>query len=109
MIYFFLNSEETFLGKICAKPGLVLFVYFRSFLNAITNVVHNLTMTRKSIDGVLGIRTQDCKMVGTDEATLLWWTIYSSIVGFSEEFYFKSFLSLSRDSLASFDVKSIER
>ena len=46
-----------------------LFVYFRSFLNTMTNIVQHLTL--KSIDGVLGIRTRDCRMVGADESTEL--------------------------------------
>ena len=44
-----------------------LFVYFNPFLNAMTNIVQNLIINGKSKDGVLGIRTLDCKMVGADE------------------------------------------
>ena len=44
------------------------FVYFRPFLNTMTNTVH---LTVKSVDGVLGIRTLDRKMVGADESTEL--------------------------------------
>ena len=46
-----------------------LFVYFRPFLNTMTNIVQHLTI--KSIDGVLGIRTRDHRMVGEDESTEL--------------------------------------
>ena len=35
-----------------------LFVYFRPFLNTRTNIVQNLTINGKSIDGVLGIQTE---------------------------------------------------
>ena len=34
------------------------FVYFRPFLNTITNIVQ-LTINEKSVDGVVGIRTRD--------------------------------------------------
>ena len=37
-----------------------------------TNIVQKLTINGKSIDGVLGIRTWDCIMVGEDESTELW-------------------------------------
>ena len=43
-----------------------LFVYFRSFLVTISIQIE------KSIDGVLGIQTQGCRMVGADETTELW-------------------------------------
>ena len=43
-----------------------LFVYFRSFLITIS-----IIQIEKSVDGVLGIRTQGCKMVDTDETTEL--------------------------------------
>ena len=42
-----------------------LFVYFRYFLITISII-------EKSIDGVLGIRTQGRRMVGADETTELW-------------------------------------
>ena len=48
------------------------FVYFRSFLVTISIKIE------KSIDGVLGIRTRCCRMVGADETTELWillWTL----------------------------------
>ena len=49
-----------------------LFVYFRSFLIIISIQIE------KSIDGVLGIRTRGCNMVGADETTELWLTNVSS-------------------------------
>ena len=49
-----------------------LFVYFRPFLSTMTNVVQNLTVKGKSVDGMLGIRTRDFKMVGAAESTELW-------------------------------------
>ena len=45
-----------------------LFVYFRYFLDTIS-----IIQIEKSIDGVLGIWTLGCRMVGTDETTELWW------------------------------------
>ena len=48
-------------------PNRPLSVYLDPFINTTTNVVHNLT-----INGLLGIRTLDRKMVGTDESTELW-------------------------------------
>ena len=44
-----------------------LFVYFRYFLDTIS-----IIQIEKSIDGVLGIRTQGRRMVGADETTELW-------------------------------------
>ena len=49
---------------------LPLFVYFRPFLNTMTNTVQNFTI--KSVDDVLGIRTQGGRMVAEDESTDLW-------------------------------------
>ena len=49
------------------KPG-PLFVYFRPFLNSMTNT-NSTNLTIKSIDGVFGIRTLD--LVGADESTEL--------------------------------------
>ena len=46
-----------------------LCVYFRSFLIPITI---SIIQIEKSIDGVLGIRTRGCRMVGEDETTELW-------------------------------------
>ena len=48
---------------------LPLFVYFRPFLNTMTNTVQNLTI--KSVDGVLGTQTRGGRMVGTDVSTEL--------------------------------------
>ena len=48
-----------------------LFIYFRSFLNAMTNMVQKLNINGKRVDGELGIRTQDRRIVGTDESTEL--------------------------------------
>ena len=42
-----------------------LFVYFRYFLDTISII-------EKSVDGVLGIRTQGRRMVGADETMELW-------------------------------------
>ena len=36
------------------------------------NDKHSTKFDYKSIDGVLGIQTRDCRMVGTDESTELW-------------------------------------
>ena len=46
-----------------------IFVYFRPFLNTMTNTVQSLTI--KSIDGVLGTPTRGGRMVGSDESTEL--------------------------------------
>ena len=43
------------------------FVYFHYFLDTIS-----IIQIEKSIDGVLGIRTQGRRMVGADETTELW-------------------------------------
>ena len=43
-----------------------LFVYFHSILVTISIQIE------KSIDGVLGIQTRGCRMVGVDETTELW-------------------------------------
>ena len=44
-----------------------LFVYFSYFLITIS-----IIQIEKSIDGVLGIQTRGCRMVGTDEITEQW-------------------------------------
>ena len=59
------------LTKKWAKPGL-FFVYFRPFLNTITNIAQYLTINGISRDGVLGILTLDSRMVCADESTELW-------------------------------------
>ena len=43
-------------------PIPVFFVYFRPFLNSISTI-----QIEKSIDGVFGIQTCGCRMVGADE------------------------------------------
>ena len=43
------------------------FVYFRHFLHTIS-----IIQIEKSVDGVVGIRTQGRKMVGADKTTELW-------------------------------------
>ena len=48
-----------------------LFVYFRPFLNAMTNIVQNLAY--KCVDGVHGIETRVRRMVGSDKPTENWW------------------------------------
>ena len=40
-----------------------LFIYFCPFLNTMTNIVQNLTTNGKSVDVMIGIRTQDHGMV----------------------------------------------
>ena len=53
-----------------AKPGH-FFVYFRSFHK--TNIAQIcLKVNDKSVDGVLGTRTQGGRMIGIDESTKLW-------------------------------------
>ena len=49
-----------------------LFVYFRPFLNTTKNMLQNLTINGRRIDGIFEIWTQDRKMVGTDKSTELW-------------------------------------
>ena len=44
-----------------------LFVYFHTF-----HITISIIQIEKSVDGVLGTRTQDCRMVGADETTELW-------------------------------------
>ena len=48
--------------KIWTKPGLFL-IYFRPFLSTMPNIVK---IDHKSVEVVLGIQTQDCKMVQTN-------------------------------------------
>ena len=52
-----------------------LFLYFRYFHNAKTN----LTIIDKSVDGVLDSRTRDGRMEGTDESTKLWRHPYQTV------------------------------
>ena len=58
------QSREFFLKK-WANPGLFLFLFL--FFSR-----YNFNTNWKSIDGVLGIRTQGRRMVGADETTELW-------------------------------------
>ena len=48
------------------------FVYFHPYLKTMTTMVQNLTINRKSMDGELGLRTRNLRMVGTNESTELW-------------------------------------
>ena len=50
-----------------------LFVYFPPLPNSMTNVEQQ-SINGKSVDGVLGIRTQDHRMEGVYESTELWWS-----------------------------------
>ena len=52
--------------KKWANPCL-FFVYFRPFLITIP-----IRQIEKGVDGVLGIRTQGCRMVVADETIELW-------------------------------------
>ena len=65
--------------KKWAKPGLI-FVYFCSF--HMTNLVQ---INDKSVDGVLGTRTRDSRMVGADKSTELW---RHPFLVFTVSFYF---------------------
>ena len=51
-----------------------LFVYFRPFLITIS-----IIQIEKSVDGVLGIRTQGRRMVGTDETTELCFRLFNAV------------------------------
>ena len=44
-----------------------LFVYFRYFLDTIS-----IIQIEESIDGVLGIQTRGCRIVGADKTTEIW-------------------------------------
>ena len=48
-------------------PSRPLFDYFRPFL-----INFSIIQIEKSIDGVLGIGTHGCRMVGADNTTELW-------------------------------------
>ena len=45
---------------------------FVPLTNTITNIVQNLAMNGKSVDGVVGIQTRDSWMVGTGKYTEPW-------------------------------------
>ena len=47
-----------------------LFVYVRPFLNTVDK--YNSKSDYKSEDGVLGIWTRDCRIVGSDKSTETW-------------------------------------
>ena len=65
----FLNLESCqCFFKYGANPGL-FFLNFCNFL--IPNTIATIQI-EKSIDGLLGIRTQGCRMVGADKTTELW-------------------------------------
>ena len=49
-----------------------LYEFFRPSINIMKNIVQNLTINGRGIDGVQGIRTRDRRMVGADESTELW-------------------------------------
>ena len=51
-----------------------LFGYFRSFLIPITI---SKIQIEKSLDGVLGIQTWGCRMVGPDKTTEQWWVLHA--------------------------------
>lgn len=48
------------------------FVYFFPFLNTLTNIVQNLTLYGRTIDGVLGMQTWDSRMVCKYESIEQW-------------------------------------
>ena len=48
-----------------------LYEFFRPSINIMKNIVQNLTINGRGIDGVQGIRTRDRRMVGADESTEL--------------------------------------
>ena len=74
-----------------------LFVYFRLFLNPMTNIVKNLTINGKSLDDVLGIQTRDHRIVGAIASTELWHPLLTVF----------SFTCPSRQSMASLLLVSI--
>ena len=53
--------------KKWTNPGLFSFFYFRSFL-----ITNSIIQIEKSVDGVVGIRTWGCRMVGADKTMELW-------------------------------------
>ena len=59
--------------RVASKFGMgqTFFVCFCPYLNTMTNLP-STKFDFKSIDGVLGIRTRDCSMVGVDDSTELW-------------------------------------
>ena len=65
LIWVQIRPKSAVIFKIWANPGL-FFVYFRPF--QITNQLR----IEKSVDGVVGIQTLGCSMVGADITTELW-------------------------------------
>ena len=66
------NCKENFIVIFFLKKvGLTrpIFVYFRPLINTMTNIVNNLTI--KSIDGALGIRIQEQRLVSANDSTEL--------------------------------------
>ena len=55
---------ESYFKMAQSRP---LFVYIRPVL-----IMISITQIGKSVDGVLGIRTQGCRIVGADKITELW-------------------------------------
>ena len=72
-------------------PMPASFCLFSSFSN------HNSNINWKSVDFVLEDRTRDCKLVGTDGSTELWWLPPVGVLCslFYLHFFIKSSLSLS--------------
>ena len=67
VVYFLiLTSTNVFFLKKMGRSR-PLFVYFCYFLDTIS-----IIQIEKIVDGVLGIRTQGRRMVGTDKTTELW-------------------------------------
>ena len=64
------NVSSGFLKMGQIRPILFIFVLFSHCKDKYST---NLTINDKSIDGVLGSRTQGGRMEGTDESTELWW------------------------------------
>ena len=64
MFFSFFDILLCFLKMGQSRP---LYVYFRHFLITIS-----IIQIEKSVDGVLGIQTRGCRMLGTDETTELW-------------------------------------
>ena len=77
---YYVCCPESNIFKLFLKMGQSrpLFVYFRSFLTISIQI-------EKSVDGVLGIRTRGCRMVGADETMELWRPpIFSNLNSFSQ-------------------------
>ena len=55
---------EYIISSLKNGPNSASFCLFSPFLNAITYIAHHLAMYGINIDGVLGIRTLDIRMVG---------------------------------------------